>query len=257
MMPTISWLFGHLVNRHWSLIRHSGLVIAILLGASCASERGSRPGAATAEVRVVGKPKAGVPESPAFVHVAVYDAAPAAVVPTGEFEHVDYAHLSNIIVWLEPNGAAKAAPPLSLTVELPFKAPTRFLAASVGQELRFHNTSKKAMPVYSVSDGNDFSLPAIPAGGTASYTVRSEGQIEVLSDPKQPPVAELYAAPSAYVAATSAGHTVTFRDVPAGGYTVVAWHPRLPGTQATLTLSADQVTRSTVILGVNSLPSSP
>jgi len=34
----------------------------------------------------------------------------------------------------------------------------------------------------------------------------------------------------------------------------VSWHPRLPGTEQTITLSADQMAGASIKVGVNELP---
>ena len=110
--------------------------------------------------------------------------------------------------------------------------------------------------LYSVSDGNEFELPPIAPAASASYIPKSEGQIEILADPAKPPIAQMYVAPSPWVAHARSGQTVKFNGLPPGEYEIVAWHPRLPGSTSKTTLQAGHVTNATVTIGVNALSDS-
>jgi hypothetical protein len=167
---------------------------------------------------------------------------------TGAYETVDYDNVEDIIVYLE-GAQSSVAPPR--TVDLKSGA---IVPVSVGQKLSFRNTGSQPTPIYSVSEGNEFDVKSVPAGGTTDYTVQSPGPIEVLTDPAKDPVLRLYAAPSRFVTATRSGKSVDFTDVPPGSYTAVAWHPRLPSGQTAVTLAADQAAKATVKVGVNALP---
>lgn len=228
------------------------LICTALPGCSAAPRSDSM---ASAHVRVIAKPKAGVTER--FTRVPVYDAAPAPAVATGAFEHVDYKNLSDIIVWLEPTARASsvAKPPHAIGVD-PQKPSNHVHAASVGQTIDFRNTSSRPIVLYSVSDGNEFELPPTPSGASASFTPKSEGLIEILADPAKPPIAQIYVAPSPWVARARAGQTVKFDNVPPGEYRIIAWHPRLPSSTSKTTLQAGQVTNSTITIGVNALSDS-
>jgi hypothetical protein len=232
-------------------IAHIGAYLLVTLAIGCHARPDA--GMAAAEVRVIAKPKAGLAEG--FAHVPVYDAAPARPAAAGAFEHVDYSQLTDIIVWLQPetSGRASAPSPISLDVD-PRNPSTKVQPASVGGKVLFHNRSPHPVPLYSVSDGNEFELPAIAPGATGEYTIRSEGLIELLSDPAKPPIAQLYAAPSPWAARVRSGQSITFNDVPPGQYQAICWHPRLPGSSTDLTLSAGQLARSTLTMGVNNLP---
>jgi hypothetical protein len=226
------------------------------------------PGAAAVVLDVKAKPKAGT-KAEHFTRVPVYDAAPRAAKPTGEYEHVDYDALGDIVVWLEPaSGTGEAAATEAAPIPSP-SAPRkamevkvsagrqadRIYAAHVGQPVVLFNAGDQAVSLYSVSDGNDFELAPLPPGYAATIESKTEGLIEVLADPSQPPVATIYAAPTKYAARARSGKTVVFKDVPPGAYQAVAWHPRLPGSTANVgEVAAGQVKRATLQLGVNDLP---
>jgi len=215
---------------------------------------------AAAQVRVDARPAPGAPvpaASAGFDRVSIYDAAPSAAAPKGAYEQVDYANLDDIIVWLEPMGAASATTPPAQRPQVikldPRKRDGAVHAVSVGQRVTFENRSRVPLSLYSVSDANEFDLNPVAPGASAEFVVRSTGLIEVLADPAKPPVARLYAAPTSHVVRTRAGRTVTFTDVPPGAYRAVAWHPRLPGSSADVTLAAGQVGNTSVTVGVAAL----
>ena len=235
-------------------MRRSAVAIAgvVLLMAGCQSVPQPAAGLAAVQVRVVAEPKAGA--APAAQGVKVYDAPSKKTY--GAFERVDYANLDRIVVWVErkaPDVTSQGRP--SLTVPLdPGKSAADLRAASVTQTISFRNEGPRAMNLYSVSDGNDFDLGPVAPGGFARYTVRSPGLIEVLTDSLEQPVATIYAAPSRWVAVARAGETIDFQNLPPGEYRIVSWHPRLPGSQTTATLRANEVGTASIKVGVNSLP---
>jgi hypothetical protein len=248
--------------------------------AGCAAAPSSptpRGGAAAVVLEVVAAPKPGA-KANRFTRVPVYDAAPRpAAPPAGQYELVNYSALDDVIVWLEPAGAADASmardgasdraddaatdatrpavpPPSPLALDVSADVhPDDVHAVALGQELVFRNRGAEPVALYSVSDDNDFELPEIPPGGEAHYTVRSTGLIEVLAGSADPPVATVYAAPTPWVARTRAGGWVVFDDVTPGPYEAMSWHPRLPGSTAAVNLTPGSVARTALKVGVNVL----
>ena len=213
------------------------------------------PGTAVLRMKVVAEPKIGVPaESP---NSGEYDDAPL----TPGMEHLDYADLSDIVVWLEQqNGnstSVSGLAPATIDVDPRHTASEMAATVSVGQKIVVHNSGSMAADFYSVSDGNDFDLGRIAPDASASYTVKSAGLIEVLTDSARDPVARIYVAPTPRVRLTTAGKTVEFRNLAPGQYKVVTWHPRLPGREITVVLSANQVVTVAAKVGVNDLPKIP
>lgn len=225
--------------------------LAALLVIGCQSALRPAPGMAALRVKVVAEPKAG--SKLAERAPAVYDHPGMTATPEkGAYETVDYDNVDDIVVWLEP-GAGAAAAPRTIDVNPAHSSPA-VVPVSVGQKIVLRNTAAAPTPLYSVSDGNEFEHAGIPAGGSAEYTIKSPGPIEVLVSPAKDPVLRLYAAPSRFVATTRSGRSVDFADVPPGTYTVVAWHPRLPSAQSPATLAANQSAQATLKIGVNDLP---
>jgi hypothetical protein len=241
------------------LIAASFVGTLLLAGCNCCRVN-PKPGDAAVVLDVKAKPKAGL-KVEHFARVPVYDAAPHPVKPAGEYEHVDYNDLGDIVVWLEPTGDAAHAEVASVLksksqVDVRAGKPAdRTLAASVGQPVVIYNAGPQPVTLYSVSDGNDFELPPLNPGTVTSFQPKSEGLIEILADPSQPPVAMIYAAPTKWVARAQSGKQIVFNDVPPGSYQAVAWHPRLPGSTVNIgDVAAGQVKRATLQLGVNDLP---
>jgi hypothetical protein len=224
-------------------------LLGLLVG--CQSAPRASVGMASLRVDVVAEPKAG--SRLAARAPVMYDAPGVTAKPaSGAYETVDYNNLTDLIVYLEPARGA-SAPAQTIDVKTGETAGS-VVPASVGQTLSFRNAGAQPISVYSVSEGNEFDAKTISPGATVDYTVRTAGLIELLSDPAKDPVLRVYAAPSRFVAATRSGKPVDFVDVPPGRYTVVAWHPRLPGGQSAVDLAADRPARVTVKIGVNALP---
>jgi hypothetical protein len=225
-------------------------ILAMLAG--CQTATPPIAGMAALQLKIVAEPKTGAPSGDAYV--SEYD-TPAA--PTDPFERVDYDVLDDIVVWLTTDGTDQLlTPPAAVDVDIDSANPATGLScvASLGQKIVFHNRSSKAAEIYSVSDGNDFDLTSVPPGGTGQYTVRSPQLIEVLTDSQKDPVALIYAAPTPWVQLTHAGQTIEFNNLPPGQYTVHSWHPRLPGHETTVNLSANQIADASIKVGVNGLP---
>src|SRR5881628_3626091 len=84
---------SHPIDQAMAKITASAFVIlAIAWSIGCDSRSSSQAGAV--ELRVIAEPKTGVHE------VSAYDPAAVRALAAGQFEHVDYANLPNIIVWL-------------------------------------------------------------------------------------------------------------------------------------------------------------
>ena len=228
---------------------------SLMLTVGCQSQPRPSPGMSSLRVSVSAEPKAGRTDLPS--HVAVYDSSTATARPQGDYELVDYSNLDDIVIWLEPVNATAAGPkpsPITISVDTPGRAAAVDKAVSVGQTVVLTNRASHPQNIYSVSDGNDFDLGSVPAGGQGQFAVKSQGLIEVLTMGAADPLARVYAAPGSWVAMARAGDSVDFTNVPPGSYRLVSWHPRLPGTEETINLTADQMASASIKVGVNELP---
>lgn len=230
------------------------LILAMgLLAAGCQTTPPLAPGRAGLVVHVLAQPKTGAQPPPQ--KVAVFDTP--APQDYGDFAKVDYSDLGQIVVWLEPtNGPSEQKTLNPITVDInPSKAVSGVRhVASVGQQLILRNASSSPQTIYSVSDGNDFDFESVPAGGQVSYTARSPGLVEILTNSPSATPVQVYIAPSPWVRLTRSGETFQFDNLPPGQYRLISWHPRLPGSKETVTLTPDHVTDTSIDVSVNSLP---
>jgi len=226
-------------------------LLLMMLVTGCQSGPAPIPGMSALRVNVIAEPKAGVKDP--RTAITVYDTQDK---ERGAFERVDYSALDEIVVWVEPINKTPAGPLAPITIDVNPQKPAETLSAvaSVGQRIAIHNTSSQARQIYSVSDGNEFDLGSVPAGGRGEYLVKSAGPIEVLAAGVKEPVAEIYAAPSPWAKLTNSGTPADFVNLPPGQYRIVSWHPRLPGSETPVTLLPDQTAKVSVKVGVNGLP---
>jgi hypothetical protein len=226
-------------------------LVAAVLVLGCNKKSGPAPGMSALKVHVQAEPKPGIKPPP---EPSAADTSAAS--DYSAFERFDYSKLDHVVVWLEPVAPSSSqTPPSALTVEIdPSRAaPELTNVASIGQQIVFHNASAAPLSIYSVSDGNEFDLGAVAPQGQGQFTVKSAGVIEVLTGASAEPLI-IYAAPTRWVAMTKAGETAEFNDLPPGQYRLLSWHPRLPGSQTNVSLSADQTSEASVLVTVNSLP---
>jgi hypothetical protein len=237
------------MNRILTLI---GLVLVLLPLMGCQSDPRPGPGLAALVVKVNAVPKMGAPG----VNVSGYDQSTD--LGTGALERIDYANLQDIVVWAEPadHRFQAPAPAVAAGIDLTGKRESSDVTAvaCVGQTLVVRNTGGVPLNTYCVSDGNNFNLGTIAAGGQAQTIVQSAGLIELLCESVAEPLARIYAAPTPWVSLAQSGATASFNNLPPGKYRIVSWHPRLPGTATDVTLLPDQVVHSSVEVGVNRLP---
>jgi hypothetical protein len=231
------------------------VVLLVLLPIGCGRSSGPASGKANLQIWVLAEPKSGA-EQP-----AAYDSYgnSSSNLGSGKYELVDYAALDNIVVYLQPADSIVAPAATDITLPIDLKKPADALmgVVSVSQKVTLQNTGTKPANFYSQSDGNNFDLGIISPGESASWTVQSPGTIEIWTDSLQNPVGVLYAAPNSLCRLTQAGTIVEFKDLAPGQYKIVSWHPRLPGHFNDVTLSPDQVTKTTIQVTVNGLPVVP
>ncbi len=242
-----------------------GGVVTLAACVGCEAPVRIQPGLSAIRLSIQAEPKTGYRRPVAWADRDVYDTeAPSEPAPASRaYALVDYDRLENIVVWVEPQGAATgtAAPsaPVSIDLSKPDTAdrPWSIRVTAVGGRLMFHNRGSRPRTVYSLSDGNEFDLDEIAPGGQAEYVARRPGLIEVLVVDQDHPIVRIYVAPTAWVQRARNGRPVTFTDLPPGRCRVCCWHPRLPGSTISVSLVADEVARARLTVAVNSLPTVP
>jgi hypothetical protein len=161
-----------------------------------------------------------------------------------QFETVDYESLDEIVVWVEP---AMVAPAEVSGITIDLGAPTPALRVAPAGVVWF---VKGGSAYLRTEEGKVMNLAS-----SNRPTVR--GYVEVMTESKPEPVARLYVTPTRFAQVGESNKRLTFDDLPPGPARLVSWHPRLPGSQASIDLPAGQSTSATLTVGVNSLPKVP
>jgi hypothetical protein len=238
-------------------------IVATTLG--CSSGPKIAPGKSAAEIAVKAEPKKGYhpPSDPASYAGGPSDqlASPSATTG-GQFAVLDYNGLYGIVVWLEP-ASGPIPNPIPQTLPLASPNPKAVDDASarvvaVGDRLVILNRSTKTDSFYlRFDDGSIAQIGSIGAGKTGAYVLQRPGAQFVVSDSLDRAIDHLFVASSPMYKVTHCNSTVTFNDIAPGEYRLRSWHYRLPGSSTSLTLVPGKVAKSTVVLGVNSLPKVP
>jgi len=237
----------------------------ILFCIGCEAPVRIQPGFSALRVAVRAKPKAGyvAPSSgsPSDDPYGFRSTPDGGTEEAGPFERVDYDHLGDIVVWLEPAaGATMPSPPSPPQADIAFGGPpsaeTPLAVTCVGGRIIVHNRGATAETIYSLSPANEFDLGPVEPGGAKEHLAKSPGVIELLSESRNNPVGQVYVAPSPWVKRSRSGERVVFNDLVPGRYRVITWHPRLPGSQTEVTLTADELGRTQVFVGVDAMPMS-
>jgi hypothetical protein len=236
----------------------SAIVLLVFLAVGCAPKPGApapAEGMSNLIVTVTAEPKAGAREF-APKPVSSYDRpAPPPPKPEPGFELVPYDALGEIIVWIEPvDRRARAARRVASRVDIgsPGDAVPTY-AGQVVSPVAFVSRSSQPMSVYGVSENHQFDVGEIGPQETKLVTVDRAGLYDIV-DAAGIARARLMVVAAVDHALTSAGRAVTFRDLEPGTYRVIAWHPRLPGSEQRITLTANQSQPVTLNIGVNDLP---
>jgi hypothetical protein len=237
------------------------VLILALSVAGCSAAPKMAPGKSAAQILVKAEPKKGFhpPTGGASYGGGTADQLASPANPGGPFVTLDYANLYNIVVWLEPVAAAPpASTPQTLTIAAPgSKTPddASVRVAAIGDKLVLQNRSQKADTFYlRDDDGTVSNIGTLGAGQLVAYILKKPGPQSIVSDSLDRVIDRLFVVPSPLYKVSHCNATLTFNDLSPGQYQLKSWHYRLPGTSTSLTLAAGKVAKSTVIIGVNTLP---
>jgi len=236
-------------------------IAATIVG--CSSGPKIPPGQSAAEISVKAEPKKGYhpPAAGSPEYGGVGDQIKTAS-PTGPLTVIDYAGLYGIVVWLEPTtGTVPAAAPKILSAQSPGTRgadEANILFGAIGDQLVIYNRSPKLDTFYlRLDDGTVANIGSIGGNNKALYTLRHPGLAAIVSDTNDKVIDRVFVASSPLYKVAHCNQTVTFNPAPPGEYRLKSWHYRLPGTSTMLTLAPNKVAKSTVVIGVNSLPKVP
>src|SRR5262249_43771389 len=96
-------------------------------------------------------------------------------------------------------------------------------------------------------------LGTIDPGRGRTGVIEAIGPLEIMSDAHDHPIARIFAVRQPWVKVTTSGKKVVFNNVFPGEYRIRAWHPRLPGGTASVTLVPGKLSTATIGVGVDRL----
>jgi len=157
--------------------------------------------------------------------------------------------LANAVVWLEGRGggAPGARSHAQIAMESREFVP-RVRVVSVGSAVGFPNQDPFRHNVFSKAGPSEFDLGLYGRGDSRDARVDRAGVYPVFCNIHAKMVAFIVAVPTAYVTQPNPDGRFTIADVPAGAYTLHAWHDRGGEKTSEVTVNADGAANVTVSL---------
>jgi hypothetical protein len=176
---------------------------------------------------------------------------PGAAVHDHDFHLIDYRRLDQIVVWVEPQGAAAtSATPLNASVDLLRADPGNVSLVSNGGRVTLNGPKKTGSYVLRTDTGELIDVPV----GQAVFVPQKAGVVEVLADDNDEPAATIFVSPTPWAKKVVSKQSAKFAPLPPGQYRVTAWHPILPGGSQVVDVAPGKLSKLTLTVGVNSLP---
>jgi plastocyanin len=160
---------------------------------------------------------------------------------TGKVELIDKGgrkagDLSDVVVYVE--GARVKPRPATATMIMKGKAfNPRVVVVPVGGTVQFPNEDPIFHNAFSVSGENRFDMPLYKRGGVGSFTFQHPGIVKVYCNIHPQMSAVVVVRDNPLFTKAAADGAFTIENVPAGKYTVKAWHERggEAGTEVSVT----------------------
>jgi plastocyanin len=143
-----------------------------------------------------------------------------------------------VFVQNPPSQAAPKTPPKATLDQVDKQFVPRLLPIAIGTEVQFPNHDQIHHHVYSFSRIKSFDLPLYKGEATPSVTFNQPGVVTVGCNIHDWMSATILIAPSQYFAVTDANGRFSLADLPAGSFSLVAWHER---NRAKLADTAQQI----------------
>lgn len=144
---------------------------------------------------------------------------------------------SSIVVYLEGAPANQGAKKATITMRDKSFVP-RVVAVPVGGTVEFPNADPILHNVFSLSKGNAFDLQLYKAPKTGTWSFRSPGVVNVYCNIHPQMSAFVLVRDNPYFTTVGGDGRFVIADVPAGRYTLRAWHDRGPEISREVTAAA-------------------
>lgn len=177
-------------------------------------------------------------------------------------ERVDYASMHDFLVFIEgPVGTNSPAPskPVQIVTRRIAQRGAMFtphiLPVLVGTTVEWPNYDDILHNVFSFSETKPFDLGLYKNPEIKQITFDRPGRVDVFCSIHARMNCTIMVLENPYFAATNEKGVYKIRDVPAGTYTLKAWHERLPSQTTQITVPDDGEVKADFNLGVTNLPS--
>ncbi len=143
---------------------------------------------------------------------------------------------TDTIVYLEGSLPAPT-PPVGAEIDVEKNAfVPRVSAVPVGSSVQFHNSDEGLHNIFSGSPAKQFDLGVFEKGASRSVTFDKPGVIGLRCKVQTQMSGDLLVLPNSFFTRVSADGTYTLSGIPAGQYSLHAWHPGLQPAEQKLNL---------------------
>ena len=171
-------------------------------------------------------------------------------------ERVEYESLRDFVVSIEgptPAGVSVTTPPAVVTQKGAVFSP-RILPIVVGTTVEWPNDDDIFHNVFSISEAKEFDLGLYKNPEKRQVTFNRAGRVDVLCSIHTQMSAVVLVLENPFFAKSDEQGNYTIKGLPAGEYTVRAWHERLPGVRRKVTVPATGAVRLDFVLGPGGTP---
>lgn len=171
-------------------------------------------------------------------------------------ERVEYETLRDFVVSIEgppPAGVAGTTPPAVVTQKGAAFSP-RILPIVVGTTVEWPNDDDIFHNVFSISEAKEFDLGLYKNPEKRQVTFNRAGRVDVLCSIHTQMSAVVLVLENPFFAKSDDQGRYSITGLPAGEYTVRAWHERLPGIRRKVTVPATGAVRLDFVLGPGGTP---
>ncbi|MGE3840771.1 MAG: hypothetical protein AB7I50_04225 [Vicinamibacterales bacterium] len=217
----------------------AGLAVCIAAACSMAEGRAAESGRIAGTI-VLGLKRTGRP-LPLSAYGARHVAHDAAV----------QSESSHVLVWLKD--APRGVKPAPVAIEVRQQDETfmpHVSAIPVGSTVKFPNGDNYFHNVFSLSRTASFDLGRYPRGDSRQHTFTKPGIVKVYCHLHSHMSALIAVFDHPYFARGTEDGTFTIADVPAGRYTLTAWHERAGDTDVAVVVEPGETTRLEVVVPV-------
>jgi len=158
--------------------------------------------------------------------------------------------LRNVVIFFADLPATKGAPLQASITQRDEQFVPHLVAVTSGSSVAFPNQDPFFHNVFSLSRGSSFNLGRYPSGASRSRVVARPGIIKVFCEIHSHMSAVIRVFDHPWFTVPSQEGTFAIDNVPAGSYTLAAWHERIGERRDRVTIRAGTTTQVTFALPV-------